>query len=475
MKSSFFLIVACCALASASAAERRPNIVLILSDDHGWSQVSRAMHPDVREAQSAYLRTPNIDRLGREGVRFSSGYSPAPLCTPTRRSILCGTSAARSGGEFASPWVPAEHATIPKVLKQVDSSYRAAHFGKWGEQMISTPEQCGYDASDGLTGNNTGGMPTTLNQDVAGAGHENTPAFYTNQKDPKLTGHITDRSLAFMRESVQANKPFYVQASYYAVHLSIVCREETLKRIQARGTPDREYTQAWVAMLEEMDAGIGRLLDGIKELGIEDDTYVVFTADNGGRGSMPGYDVNRRPANHPLTGEKHTLYEGGIRVPFLVKGPGIPAGETCHVPVAAYDFLATFYDLAGGTAKLPAAVDGVSLKSVLRQPAQRTLARPNGALFFHRPQRGVSAIRQGDYKLLLKWDSSGGVGSRELYRVGADPREAEHDITQPESARADELQATLLRYLKSVNAQPIKAPPAKGAGKGAGKGKKKQQ
>src|SRR5688572_18256597 len=103
--------VLCGLVVAASAAERRPNFLLILSDDHGWSQVSQTMDPRVPEAQSSYLRTPNIDRIGREGVRFSSGYSPAPLCTPTRRSILCGTTAARSGSEFASRWKPADHLT----------------------------------------------------------------------------------------------------------------------------------------------------------------------------------------------------------------------------------------------------------------------------------------------------------------------------------------------------------------------------
>lgn len=459
--------------ASAAAvfgAERRPNILLILSDDHGWSQLSQTMHPGVPEAKSSYLRTPNIDRLAREGVRFSSGYSPAPLCTPTRRSILCGTSAARSGTEFASPWVPADHMTIPKALKRADPAYRSAHFGKWGEQMISTPEQSGYDASDGLTGNSTGGMPPTLNPGMANAGHENTPPFYTNQKDPKLTGHVTDRSIEFMRESVRMNRPFYVQASYYAVHLSVVCREETLKRYQARGRPDREYTPAWAAMLEEMDAGVGRLLDAIRQLGIADNTYIVFTADNGGRGSIPGGDTKLLPSNHPLTGEKHSLWEGGIRVPFIVKGPSLPAGEVCHVPVAGYDLLPTFYDLAGGKGSLSREIDGVSLRPLFAKPSQADLQRANGALFFHRPARATSVMRQGEYKLLLHWNQNGSIASRELFRFAPDPREEGHDIAAREPARADAMQAALLGYLKSVNAETMQAAPKKG---GAKKNKKK--
>lgn len=463
-----FSFVLACVLTSAFAAEPRPNILLILSDDHGWSQLSQTMHPGVPEAQSSYLRTPNIDRLGREGLRFSNGYSPAPLCTPTRRSILCGTTAARSGSEFASRWRPTDHLTIPKALKQVDAAYRAAHFGKWGEQMNASPEEAGYDASDGLTGNVTGGMPTSLNKEKANAGHNNTPAFYTDQADPKLTGHVTDRTLEFMRESVRSGKPFYVQASYYAVHLSIVCREETLKRVKARGEPDRQYTPAFVAMLEEMDAGIGRLLDGVKQLGIEGNTYIVFIADNGGRATVPGFDPDRLPANHPLTGAKHSLYEGGIRVPLVVKGPGIPSGQVCHVPVAGYDLLPTFYEWSGGTAPLPAEVDGVSLKPLLRNPATATLARPAGGLIFHRPGNRVSVIRQGDFKLLLNWDRLGRVASRELYKVAQDPREEGRDIAANESDRVVRMEATLLAYLKSARAETVQSIPAK-------KGKKAQE
>jgi len=147
--------------AEESGAAKAPNIVLILTDDHGWSQLSQVMDPRVPDSVSNYLETPHMNRLASEGMRFTSGYSPAPLCTPTRRSILCGAATARCGSEFRSQWIPAEHTTIPKALELANPDYRCAHFGKWSEQMISTPEKCGYDASDGMTGNNTGGMPAT--------------------------------------------------------------------------------------------------------------------------------------------------------------------------------------------------------------------------------------------------------------------------------------------------------------------------
>lgn len=447
----FLLAVAIvCGLSAVATADSPPNIILILTDDQGWSQLSEAIDPRVPESKSDYLETPNINRIIREGMRFTSGYSPAPLCTPTRRSILCGTTTARSGTEFKSPWVPAEHMTIPKALKLASEDYRCAHFGKWGEQMISTPEQCGYHASDGLTGNVTGGMPNSLG--VKG-GHADGPPHFIDNQDPKRTRSVTDRTIEFIRQQTQDGKPFYVQASYYAQHLSVVCSEETLAKYQKKGTPDRGYPPAWAAMLQELDTGIGRLLASLDDLGIADNTYVVFTADNGGRGTVPGGDTNRLATNHPLTGAKHSLYEGGIRVPLIVRGPGVSAGSTCHVPVAGYDFLPTFFDLAGGTASLGAEVDGVSFRPLLKEADAKSLDRPEGALFFHRPGRRESAIRVGDLKLFVKWTPQGKIATRELYQVDANPTEEGHNIAEQHPKKVAALEAQLLGYLESVNAE----------------------
>lgn len=437
-----------------------PNIVLILTDDQGWSQVSEAMDPRIEESRSSYLETPNMTRLAREGLRMTSGYSPAPLCTPTRRSIVCGTSAARSGTEFSSTWVPADHMTIPKALKQANSSYRCAHFGKWGEQMISTPEECGYDTSDGMTGNNTGGMPKTLGVE---GGHADGPPHFNDNKDPKRTHSVTERAIGFMRKQAKAKHPFFVQVSYYAVHLSVVCKQETLAKYERKGQPDRGYTQAWAAMMEEMDMGIGQLLTALEDLGIDENTYVFFTADNGGRGTVPG--GRDLPTNTPLSGAKHSLLEGGIRVPFLVRGPGIAPGSTCHTPVVGYDFLPTFYDLAGGKEPLSDEIDGVSIRPLLVNPQSATIERSGGALFFHRPRRLMSAIRQGDYKLMVFWAPTGKVRQRDLYRVNPDPREEAPGITSDQPELADKLQRQLLTYLKSVNAKMPTAKPKRKAKK----------
>jgi arylsulfatase A len=458
--ASFLAVVG---VEAASAAEA-PNIVLILTDDQGWSQTSFPADPRVPEAVSKYLETPNIGRIAAGGTRFTSGYSPAPLCTPTRRSILCGAATARCGSEFKSDWVPADHMTIPKALKAANPAYRCAHFGKWGEQMISTPEQCGYDANDGMTGNNTGGMPRTLG---VNGGHEGGPPHFIDEVDPKRTPGVTDRGIAFMREQFAAKRPFYVQLSYYAQHLSVVCTKETLAKYEAKGTPDRGYTPAWAAMMQELDAGIGRVLDAIDDLGIEGNTYVFFTADNGGRGTIPGGDATRTPTNFPLTGAKHSLYEGGIRVPFLARGPGIATGGVCHVPVVGYDFLPTFHELAGGKGDrqtLTGDVDGTSLRPLLTNPGAKSLDRPEKAVFFHRPGRRFSAIRVGDRKLMVFWRANGTVARRELFDLAGNPVEEGRDVSEENTGTADAMQSTLLAFLETVDAEtPQDFPPRRRA------------
>ena len=272
MKPQFvFAIALSCVSFITTADAASPNIVLILTDDQGWSQLSVPMDPSVPDAKSDYLETPNMSKLISRGMRFTSGYSPAPLCTPTRRSILCGTSAARSGPEFSSKWIPKDHLTIPTALKSADANYRCAHFGKWGEQMASTPEECGYDTSDGMTGNNTGGMPTSLG--VKGS-HDDGPPHFIDNKDPKRTNSVTDSAIAFMKQQSNDQKPFYVQVSYYAQHLSIVTSEKMLAKYESKGVPYRCYTQAWAAMMEELDQGIGRLIETIDQLNIDDNTFV---------------------------------------------------------------------------------------------------------------------------------------------------------------------------------------------------------
>ena len=413
-----------------------PNIILILTDDQGWSQRSGLMDPENPETGSNYLHTPAMDRIAEEGMRFTGGYSPAPLCTPTRRSILCGTSAARSGSEFASEWVPADHLTLPRALKQANPAYSCAHFGKWGEKMISSPEECGYDMSDGHTGNVTGGMADKMR-----------PAHLV--KDPKRTGSVTDRSIEFIRQQTKAGKPFYAQVSYYAVHLRTELLQTSLNKYQKKGAPDRAYSQGWAGMLEELDNGIGRLLDELDTLDISDNTYVVFTTDNGGRGTIPGGNPNSPPPNVPLSGAKHSLLEGGIRVPLMVRGPSIKAGSVCRVPVAGYDFLPTFYELAGGKSNLSQELDGGSFVTLFSDPDNDRVKRPIDGLIFSRPRQGMAAIRTGTWKLLAEVNSNREIQSAKLFNVVKDIAE-QNDLSKSQSDKAMQLQSRLKTYLETV-------------------------
>jgi len=444
-----------------------PNILFLLADDLAWSGTGVAMHPELPEtSRNGFVDTPALARLAEEGVRFSDAYSPAPICTPTRRSIVCGMSVARQrGAEFRSLFDPSQHPTIPQALKQANHAYRTAHFGKWGEAMVATPEQCGYDVSDGETGNVTGDS--------------------ADPDDPKLTGSLSRRAADFIRETVREERPFFAQVSYYAVHLAIQARPETLAKYEARGRPPRNAPSEFLAMLEELDAGVGLLLDTLDELGVADDTWVIFSSDNGGREfekrgaryneklrlptktarqgrnpkfSLPAEYAVRLPDNEPLRGSKQLLYEGGIRVPFLVRGPGVQLGTFQRQPIVLYDLLPTFHELAGGTGPLPDTLDGSSLvPAFLGEPLPDPERIAPGQVF-HRPRplndtgEGYSALRHRNYKLLVAWTPEGEVKRRELYDLRHDLAE-QNDLSRVDPGRTERLFAKLMTYLEEVDAE----------------------
>ena len=319
--------------------------------------------------------------------------------------------------------------------------------------MISTPEECGYDASDGVTGNQTGGMPNSLG--IAFGKHGDGPNHSIDNTDPKRTLSATGNAVDFLATQVQDDKPFYVQVSYYAQHLSVVTRASLLEKYETKGTPDRGYPPAWAAMMEVLDHGVGQLLDPVERLGIGDNTYIFFTADNGGRGVVPGGDNQATAPNHPLSGDKHSLLEGGIRVPFFVVGPGIKPGSQSRVPVVGYDFLPTFHDLAKGQPdQLTAEIDGVSIAPLLRSETADSFSRPQEALFFHRPRRSMSVIRQNDHKLMLYWDKKGGIERMEQFEVDPIPTEAGHNLAAQKPKLAAALRDKLLAQLDLVGATP---------------------
>jgi len=424
-------------------SEETPNIVLILTDDQGWSQISTAMDPQIPGAASDYLETPNMERLAKRGMRFQSAYSPAPLCTPTRRSIQCGMTPARQHitdfkdkGDNRYNWT--NRMTIAKALKSVDRNYKCGHFGKLGIKPKNT-QFIGYDKSHGNTGNKDGGS------------EDGTPLIVD---DPKLTTTVTCDSINFMKESVSSGNPFYVQLSYYAVHLKVQTRQAKLGKYVKKGQPDRAVTQGWAAMLEDLDDGVGHILDTIEELGIGNNTYVFFTSDNGGRGEIPGADNSLSAPNRPLSGAKGSLYEGGIRVPFIVMGPRVEAGSVSRAPVVGYDFLPTFYDLAGGRKPLPDDIDGGSLRTVLMNGGVGEVKRPNDGVIFHHPHRKrdpQSVIRMGHWKLMLHWQGPNRWNS-ELFNLAEDIGE-KNDLSKQHPETAERLERLLLKYLDQVDAQ----------------------
>ena len=454
-------------VSSPVMALQTPNILFILADDLSWSGTKVAMHPDLSESsRNAFVETPALRRLAEEGVRFSDAYSPAPVCTPTRRSVLCGMTVARQrGSEFGSAFNPAEHLTLPRALKLADGAYRCAHFGKWGEAMVATPEQAGYDVSDGETGNVTGDSD--------------------DPNDPKLTASVTRRASEFIRDSVKAERPFFAQVSYYAVHLAVQARAETIAKYEQKGGPPRSAGADFYAMVEELDAGVGMLLETLDELGVADSTWVVFSSDNGGREDQkwnPRYHERLRldtktarqaanpknvlptdfgvrlPDNDPLRGSKQLLYEGGIRVPLLVRGPGVAAGSFQRQPVVLYDLLPTFYELAGGVDPLPVEIDGGSLVPAFHGAKLIDEERIAPGPVFHRPRpqndtgEGYSALRHRNYKLVVAWNPDGSVKRTELYRVDRDVSEW-MDLSETDPDRTARLVTKLQDYLESVNAE----------------------
>ena len=336
------------------------------------------------------------------------------------------------------------------MLKAADPRYRTAHYGKWDLRAEIVPEDLGYDESDGNTGNRHGDYGS--DKDTKWTAH------FLNQ-DPKRIETLTDRAISFLRRNQAAGTPFYLQVSHYATHVDMQTRAETLAKFEAKPKGRLHSHAAWAAMLADLDTGVGRLLAEIDRLGLAESTYVIFMADNGAAEFVP--PVRNKmdppsafavpPRNHPLRGGKWVIYEGGIRVPFIVRGPGIKPGSQCDVPVTGWDLLPTLADLAGYRSPLPADLDGGSFRGLLATGAG-IVRRPQEELIFHRYASGYphSAIRVGDHKLIKIWKT----GALELYNLQDDLGETTNlAMRLPEKAK--ELHDRLLAYLKRVDAEVL--------------------
>jgi len=440
---------------NARPKKSSPNFIFILSDDQGWNGTSVQMQSDRLDSKSDYHITPNLRRLASQGMRLSNGYSPAALCCPTRRSIQFGQTPVRQGEVHFKEKYPRDNQklTIPRLLKSIDPNYRAAHFGKWDLRTDLVPEDLGYDESDGNTRNSQGNAASDFGK--SGKWHN-----ILETEDPKLIFSLTDRANDFMERQVEAYQPFYLQISHYAVHVDMHTRPETLKKYKNKEKGKLHKIPAFAGMTEDLDTGLGKVLDKIEELGISDNTYVFYMADNG---AVPWIPPDRRKhlsnptklgedrsRNYPLRAGKWTLYEGGIRVPFIVKGPRIMAGSNSEVPVIGWDLLPTIVDLAGYKNSMPNDVDGGSFKNLLENAGNGTVKRPSDFFVFHRYAKAYphSAIRDGDYKFVKFWKT----GETYLFNLKDNLGETENLVKKmPDKAR--ELERKLMEYLKAVDAE----------------------
>jgi len=447
-----------------------PNIILMLADDQGWTGTSLKMDDRLQDASSDLYRTPHLVRLAKRGMKFSNGYAPAPNCSPTRMSIQTGKTATRLGAtdiinvvprggrtsffynrfyvnkplilQLPIGDLPREEITIGEFLKTHHPAYRTAHFGKWN-MGGGSPSDHGYDEHSGTTSNREGqqGLP-----------------------DPKRSGEVTDQALAFLKRQAAKQEPFFMQVSYYAVHTPILARQETLDQYQD-ATSRQHLNKGYAAMTQELDEGLGAMLDAVDQLQLAENTYIIYTSDNGGEVSE-----GTITDNVPLAKGKTHVWEGGIRVPFVVSGPGIAADTQSNVPVIGYDLLPTIAEWLGASAHLPDHLDGGSLASVLKNRGMGSVQRGTPSMIWyysayrnHKHVTPEAAIRKGRHKLIWEIESD----RFQLFDLDLDLSETT-DLARFRPQVAADLKQELLDYFKQVGTKlPIRNPdydPAKDPG-----------
>ena len=422
----------------------RPNIVFMMSDDQAWNGLSVAMHPDLEWSRSSVVETPHLERLAAQGMRFSAAYAPASVCSPTRISLQTGKSPAalhwtkaagpESGHRMIEPrnikQIASSEVTIAELLR--DAGYATAHYGKWHING-GGPAANGYDEGDGDIGNEYA--------------HE-----YGDPNPADIFG-MANRAVAFMEKNHQANQPFFVQMSWHALHAPQNAMKETLAKYAARlnGSVDEKRVGS-AAIAENLDTGVGVVLDAIERLGLQDNTYVIYMSDNGAGGGGGGGQGGGR-GRTGLAGGKGGVWEGGIRCPFIIRGPGIPANSWCHTRIVGYDLFPTFCEWAGVPAsKLPSELEGGSIVNLL-DDGKGTVKRQREEMVFHFPhyQGGDgphSALFLGDLKLMKFYED----GRLALFDLGADISER-NDVSQQIPEKVKELDGLLITYLAEVDAQ----------------------
>ncbi len=446
----------------------RPNFVFILVDDLGWR--------DVGCFGSSFYETPNIDRLGREAMRFTNAYAASPVCSPTRASIMTGKYPARMdttdffdapqpghGKNKNKPLQPAayinrlplEEVTIAEALRQAD--YSTFFAGKWhlGPSEEYWPKRQGFDVNKGGWSKGTPGRP----------GRYFVPYGNPRLEDGPEGEHLPDRLANETVKFIKANKekPFLAYLSFYSVHVPL----------QSRADLEQKYTEkknklglkakwgkegqrkvrlvqehaVYAGMVDAMDKACGKVLDALRELALDDNTVVIFMSDNGGLSTSEGHPTS----NLPLRAGKGWLYEGGIREPMMIKWPGVTkGGSVCSEPVISTDFYPTMLEMAGLEQMPQQHIDGVSLGPLLR--GGKSLGRK--AIYWHYPHYGNQggfpggAVRTGNYKLIANYTDD----SIELYNLKDDIGE-KNDLSEKMPKKAGKLKAMLEKWRKDVDAK----------------------
>lgn len=462
------ILLALAALASVAtsvhAAIDRPNFLFIIVDDLGWA--------DVGVNGSTYYETPNIDKLASEGMLFTNGYVASPMCSPTRASIMTGKHPARLG---MTNWIGApqpdeyewntilrsatyteamalDEVTMAESMKT--AGYETYFIGKWhlGKPAEYWPEHQGFETNIAGCG---WGAPVGGNK------------FFSPYNNPRLEDgpdgeHLPDRlakeTIDFLEQ--EHERPFFTYLAFYSVHRPWMAREDLKAKYEKKDKlADQWRQERWIrfamtqnnavyaAMIESMDSAIGNVLDALKNAGLKEDTVVIFVSDNGG--------ASEATSNAPLRAGKCYLYEGGIRVPLIVRWPDrIESGSVTDVPVTSTDFYPTILDMAGVPQVSQQHVDGISFAPLLRgedyQPED---------LYWHYPHyeggfEPSSAIRSGDWKLIEFHEES----RVELYDLSNDIGEY-HNLAETYPERTKTLRAKLHAWRNDVGAsEPTRNP-----------------
>ena len=457
-----FLTVVCSNTSFAKEKEgledKKPNILFILVDDWGWT--------DLSSAGSKYYETPNIDRLSREGLKFTQAYSVGPNCAPSRASLMTGKYTPRHGiftvsnsdrGESSQrKLIPIENntvlnpsfVTIAEELK--NDGYATGLIGKWqlgGKPKGADAHAQGFDHVIG----GSGGTPSYFYPYTGKNGEKSQhQGLESGAKDEYITDRLTDEAIKFLDSNKE--KPFFLYLSYFAVHTPIEAKESITQKYKTKKGDEYHNNPTYAAMIQSADEGIGRVLKSLESLNLAENTLVVFFSDNGGMGAVT--------TQHPLRGSKGMLYEGGVRVPLIVKWPGkTKAGTTTDTPVIGIDFYPTFLEITKVQKPLNKELDGQSFAPLLI--GKNTAARD---IFWHFPAylegykgddrnkdsfrtRPTSVVRSGDFKLHQFYED----GRIELYNIKNDIGESV-DLVAKNPAKAKKLKAKLEAWKKAVNA-----------------------